>query len=1204
MDANSSNSNPSSSSSSSSSSQFPFLSNSTPTSTSTPSSSSASQVIHGQHHPASPSPSPDFDPYDSDEYEFDFSSDFDHFDPYDFENDRIAYPNLPPGLGSFGPFSIPSSSGSSDSGGIPFPNHNPYTYMNMGFVHTPTPNPNPSSTGTPPITVNTNVNTNTYTNPHTRNRLSRISERSEWSISTTSSTRTRTRSRSSSIVSVELEVSPTSTTVSIHDHDHPVPPSVSSPGSLLPGLGTRPSQSQRSRAASASTSTLSVASTSSSSSSAFSAAALGLRFGSGALALVSASPAPSVASTITLNVVPPGLEGLGYRSGPGYGSASWAGSSASGSGDTRSSLGHAEGETEMIQLERRSEDPGLDSGVRFGDRDGDDAAGQISLSSTRDQPAPVSYLYPLQSASETETVPVQAAEAVPAAASGLTHSNSNSNLRSRSSDSEGVGVGVGFGILEVRNGDEEELDSYSLRLRREEAEAEAEGAYSYKRRRGSEESGNGVGIGMGSRKGKEKKENLKTDEVDVSVQPVEDQDFASEMDHSTMTTTIGSGTLGGDSTLGSASAATNTHIKARRISRMILGGGRDRGRGRGRDRGMGIHEDATATATVLSSSGASDVIFDPSSSNWPCRTGERKSISFWLSFFAINLSIFISAMSFMALGTVVPTIARALQDGQGDFTWIGSAYALCMTCSIPLGGSLSDTFGRKSVLLGCLVCFAVGSALAGGAKSMVEIEMETGTGNCQGNATYLMAMMIAGQAIQGIGGGGMISLTPTIIQSDLGLATSALTASEPSRYQGILGLTWSVASAVAPVIGGAFASSNRTTWRWLFYLNLPLTGIAGVLIAICLRGSPSHSRANSTIKPTPVEWSPTALLTITSALGCGLTTIGLAFGGVRFPWDSAQVLVPLVLGAVVLIGFGVFAVCANRGVHVQTRLFEAFGNRTTIGGLICVGAHGVASIAFAFYMPIYFQAVLGFSPLHSAVNYLAGVLPMVFAAFLAGIFVTRSGYYRLPIYAGWILIMVGFGLLSTLDEASKVGEWVGYQVITGLGAGILFSTPGFSVVSPLPANRIAAALLFSNFIRAFAQTWGITVGSTILQNLFHEKLPASSQFPLVDSHLVAFAGIPTILDLPDPLKTEVQVTFAHSFAVIWQTMVGVCGMGLLGTFLIQKMQSQNEDKMGAVVNGRNPVKGSHLDETSPNHGHDPEMGYRPMEMSQRRNDGG
>ncbi|KAG8896451.1 hypothetical protein FRC01_011810, partial [Tulasnella sp. 417] len=170
---------------------------------------------------------------------------------------------------------------------------------------------------------------------------------------------------------------------------------------------------------------------------------------------------------------------------------------------------------------------------------------------------------------------------------------------------------------------------------------------------------------------------------------------------------------------------------------------------------------------------------------------------FWMIFAAMMVSTFLSALEFTSVSTALPTIVQDLQGT--EFAWVGSAFALGSTAVLPLTGGLAQIFGRRPVVLGSLVFFALGSGIAGGARSM--------------------NMLIAGRAIQGVGGGGILSLTEIVVADLVPL-------SQRGAYLGAIGAVWAIAAAIGPPIGGAFSQSN---WRWLFYMNLPLTAIAMVL---------------------------------------------------------------------------------------------------------------------------------------------------------------------------------------------------------------------------------------------------------------------------------------------------------------------------------------------------------------------------------------
>ncbi|KAJ7762782.1 iron permease [Mycena maculata] len=496
---------------------------------------------------------------------------------------------------------------------------------------------------------------------------------------------------------------------------------------------------------------------------------------------------------------------------------------------------------------------------------------------------------------------------------------------------------------------------------------------------------------------------------------------------------------------------------------------------------------------------------------------QPKSRAFWMSFAAIMVATFLSALDLTAVGTALPTIADALNDTKGDYIWVGSAYSLSSTAFIPLSGSLADAFGRRPIMLLCIAFFAVGSALAGSAQNM--------------------NMMIAARTIQGIGGGGIINLSE-ILTADL------VPLAERGLYQGMLGLVWSFASSIGPPIGGALANRGHKAWRGLFFLNLPLTGIAFLLVSMYL--SVRHPEGTVRSKLARVDW----IGNLIAIVGSGLAIIGMTWGGIRYPWASAQVLAPLIIGFCLLF---LFAVYEAKVPSQPTIPLDVIANRTSLSGLLTTAAHGIVSISVIYYLPVFFQACFGASPIRSAVDFLPGALLTAPFAFVAGMIITLSKKYRLVNWVGWMVIMIGMGLLSTLREDASVGKWVGYQVIVAIGTGLIFSAPVFPLLAPLPNNRAASALALFSFTRSLFQTWGITISSTVLQNMLEKKLPAEfvAQFPA--GFEIAYAAIPAIKLLEEPLRKQVQAAFADSMAVIWQVMIGIAGLGLLFSLLMAEV---------------------------------------------------
>ncbi|GJE93488.1 MFS general substrate transporter [Phanerochaete sordida] len=491
-----------------------------------------------------------------------------------------------------------------------------------------------------------------------------------------------------------------------------------------------------------------------------------------------------------------------------------------------------------------------------------------------------------------------------------------------------------------------------------------------------------------------------------------------------------------------------------------------------------------------------------------------KGAAFWLSFIAIIAAVFLSALDLTAVSTALPTITQDLH-GDSDFVWVGSAYALSSTAFLPLSGALADIFGRKPVMLGSIFLFALGSALAGAAQNM--------------------NWLIAARTVQGIGGGGILNLTE-IITSDL------VPLAERGLYQGILGLTWSFASGVGPPIGGSFA--QKASWRWLFFLNLPLTGIAFVLVWIFLAVRTPEGSVRA--KLARVDWFGNLIV----IAGSTLAIVGLTFGGIRFPWDSAQVLAPLIIGLALIV---VFLIYEGKVPKEPTIPWEVLSNRTTIGGYLATLIHGIVSISIIYYLPVYFQAVLGASPIRSGVDMLATALLIAPFAFVAGVLVQVMKKYRPANLLGWVLTIAGFGVLSLLRADEPVARWVGYQILAAVGTGMIFAATIFPVLSPLPVSRTAPALAFFAFVRAFAQTWGITIASTALQNALKRRLPPAFLARFPGGLEIAFAAIPLINGLDEPLRGEVRVAFAESMRVIWLVMLGISGAGLLTVALLEEV---------------------------------------------------
>ncbi|KAI0641028.1 iron permease [Trametes meyenii] len=504
----------------------------------------------------------------------------------------------------------------------------------------------------------------------------------------------------------------------------------------------------------------------------------------------------------------------------------------------------------------------------------------------------------------------------------------------------------------------------------------------------------------------------------------------------------------------------------------------------------------------------------------------KRGYQFWMVFASTLLVEMLSALDLTAVSTALPTIVERLHGD--DFIWAGGAYTIASTAVLPIVGGLVSGFGRKYVLLVFVLFFAVGSVLCGAASNLT--------------------MLIVGRAIQGIGSGGSLSVTEIIFADMVPLP-------ERGKFQGIAAAVWALACAIGPPIGGALAGSGA--WRWLFYMNLPLCGLATIAICLYLR---NHIPAGSLKKKlTEMDWIGNGIIIISTIL----VFLGLTWGGLKFPWISAQVLVPVILGA---IGIVVFFVAEKIWLHGQTVPEFFFTNRTTLSGYLGTFFHGVVSLTAVYYLPIYLQASKEASALRSGIEMFGLSFTIPIFAIIAGVSVEIINVYRPQNYIGWVFSIVGFVLLSLLGPKSSAAKYIGFQIPLGIGLGINWISTQFPILAPLPFSNSAYALAFFIFVRNFAQSWGIVVGGAILQNVLEEKLPKSLTDTLPKGQEYAYQLIPTIKHMVEPQRTEVRSAFSDGTKLIWQVMIGLSAAGLLTCLLMREEELKTDmDETWAVV---------------------------------------
>ncbi|KAL8935032.1 MAG: hypothetical protein Q9216_005619 [Gyalolechia sp. 2 TL-2023] len=495
---------------------------------------------------------------------------------------------------------------------------------------------------------------------------------------------------------------------------------------------------------------------------------------------------------------------------------------------------------------------------------------------------------------------------------------------------------------------------------------------------------------------------------------------------------------------------------------------------------------------------------------------------------ALCIAVFLAALDTTIITTAIPTIATRFQASEADYTWIGSSYLLAAAASTPTWGKFSDIWGRKSILLVANIVFLVASLI-----SALSVNTK---------------MLLAGRAIQGIGGGGLIVLSNICI-SDL------FSMRERGKYFGIIGGVWGVASALGPILGGVF--TEKVSWRWCFYINLPFDGLAFVIIMLFLDIETPKTPLVAGLKA--IDW----LGSITIVGGTIMFLLGLEYGGVSYPWTSATVICLIIFGLLTLVLF--FLNEWKLAVYpvMPLRLFKYRSNIAALGVCFC---HGTVFISGAFFLPLYFQAVLGASPILSGVYTFPFVLSLSFVSAIVGIMIKRTGKYLPPIWFGLFFMTLGFGLYLDLKDYPSWSRVIIYQIVAGIGVGPNFQSPLIALQTMVKPRDIASATATFGFTRNIATSISVVIGGVIFQNGMSKRQDTlAAGLPPEIARLLgggsAGAATEILKTLPPEQKRVADRVYTESLRTMWIYYVVVAAVGLGISLLIGNQQLSTVHKM-------------------------------------------
>ncbi|KAL1958201.1 hypothetical protein VTO42DRAFT_5056 [Malbranchea cinnamomea] len=495
---------------------------------------------------------------------------------------------------------------------------------------------------------------------------------------------------------------------------------------------------------------------------------------------------------------------------------------------------------------------------------------------------------------------------------------------------------------------------------------------------------------------------------------------------------------------------------------------------------------------------------------------------------ALCLATFLAALDMTIITTALPTISKDFQMSEAGYTWIGSSYLLAAAATSPSWGKISDIFGRKPILLVANVTFLIGSLLCA-------VSVNTN-------------MLIGSRAVQGVGGGGLIVLVNICI-SDLFSMRSR------SIYFSILGIVWGVAGAVGPVIGGLF--TQLVTWRWCFYINLPLDGIALVITFFFLEVHTPKTPLMAGLRA--IDW----LGSVAIVGGTVMFLLGLEYGGVTFPWSSPTVICLLVFG---LVGLVVFILIEWKVSRYPIMPLWLFVRRATVATFIVAFIHASVYIAGSYYLPLYFQIVLGASPLQSGVYLLPFVVASTVSQLITGYLVKRTGQSVWSVWLGMAILVVAEGLYTTFPATMSMGRIIAYQIVAGIAVGPNFQAIIVTLQSHLRTNDIAAGTSTFGFIRNMANSVSVVIGGVIFHNRSKTNLNKLSSVLSQDVLAALEASSPSAATdavrlLPDDHRMPVLEAYANGLKVMWIFYTALSGLGFLVSLLIQRKKLTKEHEI-------------------------------------------
>ncbi|KAF2472126.1 putative MFS aflatoxin efflux pump [Lindgomyces ingoldianus] len=472
------------------------------------------------------------------------------------------------------------------------------------------------------------------------------------------------------------------------------------------------------------------------------------------------------------------------------------------------------------------------------------------------------------------------------------------------------------------------------------------------------------------------------------------------------------------------------------------------------------------------------------------------------------MAMFLIALDRTIITTAIPNITNDFRS-LPDIGWYASAYLMTCGAFQLMFGKIYSMYSVKAVLILSILLFEIGSAICGAAPNSIAF--------------------IIGRSVAGIGAAGILAGSAVTI-------TRIVPLKKQPGMNGLLGTVFGIAIILGPLIGGALTSN--TTWRWCFYINLPIGGVVMLVRAFTIK-VPNSKTVSFSWREKLWQLDPLGALCLIPGVIC--LVLALQWGGQAYAWNSSRLVALLTVMSILLVSFVAVQVLLPKTAMVPSRLFK---QRSVVAGLWQMSFIGAGMYVIIYYLPVWFQTVKDDSAVKAGIKLLPLMLSMLVGSIVFGGITQKLGYYTPVGILGVAIMAVGAGLFVLLEVDTGHAKWIGYQVVFGFGMGLSMQTPIIAIQTVLSSQDVPVGMALLFFGQLLGGAIGVPIGTNILDNQLLKKLTGVSGF---NELLVTSGGVTGLISsLPPELKPVILKAYNAALQDVFKAGVILTASAFLG----------------------------------------------------------